>query len=56
MTADGRRRTRNRKREMIMTPFEDYVRYETRRQFLRRGGNALGTAALATLVGPDLFA
>ena len=27
-----------------MTPFEQYVRYETRRQFLRRGANALGTA------------
>ncbi|MSU59037.1 MAG: DUF1501 domain-containing protein [Pedosphaera sp.] len=29
--------------------FEDYVRSETRRQFLRRGASFLGTAALATL-------
>ena len=29
--------------------FEDWVRLETRRQFLRRGGNALGWAALAAL-------
>ena len=36
-----------------MTPFEDYVRYETRRQFLRRGGNAVSWAALATLLGRD---
>lgn len=28
-----------------------WVRSETRRQFFRRGGNALGTAALATLAG-----
>src|SRR3954469_22484058 len=34
-----------------MTPFEEYVRYETRRQFLTRGRNALGTAALASLMG-----
>ena len=34
-----------------MTPFEEYVRYETRRQFLTRGKNALGTAALASLMG-----
>jgi hypothetical protein len=30
--------------------FRDYVRFETRRQFFRRGGNALGSAALATLL------
>jgi hypothetical protein len=34
-----------------MSPFEEYVRYETRRQFLTRGKNALGTAAMASLLG-----
>ncbi|HYF01702.1 MAG TPA: DUF1501 domain-containing protein [Planctomycetota bacterium] len=35
-----------------MNPFfEDWVRAETRRQFLTRGKNALGTAALASLLG-----
>src|SRR5215467_14321467 len=34
-----------------MNLFEDWVRSETRRQFLTRGKNALGTAALATLLG-----
>src|SRR6266568_4712081 len=34
--------------------FEDYVRSETRRQFLRRGANLLGTAALASLA-PELL-
>ena len=29
--------------------FEDYVRYETRRQFFRRFGNIVGTAGLASL-------
>lgn len=36
----------------VFTPhpvFEDYVRSETRRQFLRRGASLLGTAALAAL-------
>ncbi|MCU0710062.1 MAG: DUF1501 domain-containing protein, partial [Pirellula sp.] len=32
--------------------FEEYVRSETRRQFFRRGGNALGAAALAALGVP----
>ncbi|MFN6399232.1 MAG: DUF1501 domain-containing protein [Planctomycetota bacterium] len=32
--------------------FEEYVRNETRRQFFRRGGNVLGTAALAALGVP----
>ena len=32
----------------------DWVRAETRRQFLRRGGNVLGTAALAMLGGDAL--
>ncbi len=36
-----------------MDPFQDYVRYETRRQFFRRGGNVLGMAALASLLGED---
>jgi hypothetical protein len=34
-----------------MSLFEDYVRYETRRQFFSRGKNALGMAALASLLG-----
>jgi hypothetical protein len=33
-----------------MKPIVDYVRYETRRQFLSRGRNALGFAALASLM------
>jgi hypothetical protein len=36
-----------------MNLFQDYVRYETRRQFFRRGGNVLGAAALAALVGQE---
>jgi hypothetical protein len=35
-----------------MTPMQHYIRSETRRQFLRRGGNVLGAAALASLMGP----
>ena len=34
-----------------MTPMHDYIRSETRRQFLRRGGNVMGAAALASLMG-----
>ncbi|XZE46556.1 DUF1501 domain-containing protein [Pirellulaceae bacterium SH467] len=34
---------------MIHPLFEEYVRSETRRQFFRRGGNAIGLAALASL-------
>jgi hypothetical protein len=34
-----------------MNSFQDYVRYETRRQFFSRGRNALGLAALASLLG-----
>src|SRR4051812_33152053 len=34
-----------------MTPIDEYVRYETRRQFLARGNNALGMATLASLMG-----
>src|SRR6478736_6213320 len=36
-----------------MNLFHDYIRYETRRQFFRRGGNVLGAAALASLLGQD---
>ncbi|MFM8400317.1 MAG: DUF1501 domain-containing protein, partial [Pirellula sp.] len=36
-------------RNQIHPLFEEYVRNETRRQFFRRGGNVLGTAALASL-------
>jgi hypothetical protein len=36
-----------------MTPIEEYVRYETRRQFLSRTANAAGWAALGTLM-PEL--
>ena len=35
-----------------MNPFNEYVRYETRRQFFARGKNVLGAAALASLLGP----
>src|SRR5438270_479930 len=35
--------------------FEEYVRYETRRQFFKRGASFLGTAALGMLA-PQLFA
>ncbi len=34
-----------------MSLFNEYVRYETRRQFLARGKNALGYAALGSLLG-----
>src|SRR3954463_14812176 len=34
-----------------MSLFEDYVRYETRRQFLSKGASFIGTAALASLAG-----
>jgi hypothetical protein len=36
-----------------MSPFQDYVRYETRRQFFSRGANAVGWAALASLLGTE---
>ena len=32
-----------------MNPFHDYVRYETRRQFLSKGASFIGSAALAAL-------
>jgi len=34
-----------------MSPFDDYVRSETRRHFFARGANALGAAAVASLMG-----
>jgi len=34
-----------------MGPIDDWVRYETRRQFFGRGANAVGLAALAALTG-----
>src|SRR5262245_364979 len=34
-----------------MNPFQEYLRYESRRQFLARGVNAVGWAALTTLLG-----
>ncbi len=37
-----------------MNPLTDYIRSETRRQFFARGKNALGYAALASLLGPKL--
>ena len=38
-----------------MTPFEDYVRHETRRQFLRRSANAAGWATLGMLLPYIVF-
>ena len=35
-----------------MNPFHEYVRYETRRQFLSRGADAAGWAALAARLVP----
>src|SRR5690242_11060279 len=32
-----------------MKPFQDYIRYETRRQFLSKGASFIGSAALASL-------
>ncbi|HUY31309.1 MAG TPA: DUF1501 domain-containing protein [Pirellulales bacterium] len=34
-----------------MTPIEEFIRMETRRHFLSRGGNAVGWAALTALLG-----
>jgi hypothetical protein len=36
-----------------MSLFDDYLRYESRRQFLGRGVNAVGWAALASLLGGE---
>ncbi|MFN7876820.1 MAG: DUF1501 domain-containing protein [Pirellula sp.] len=40
---------------MIHPLLEEYVRSETRRQFFRKGANALGMAALASLGGSHVF-
>lgn len=40
---------------MIHPLFHDYVKYETRRQFFRRFGSFMGTAALASLMPRDAF-
>jgi hypothetical protein len=37
-----------------MSHIDDYVRYETRRQFFARGKNVLGAAALSSLLGESL--
>ncbi|HEX3659766.1 MAG TPA: DUF1501 domain-containing protein [Pirellulales bacterium] len=37
-----------------MDPIREYVRSETRRQFFSRGANALGAAALASLMGQGM--
>ncbi len=37
-----------------MNPLEEFHRLQTRRHFFRRGGNVLGYAALANLLGPGL--
>ena len=37
-----------------MSLFDDYQRFETRRQFFARGKNALGYAALGSLLGPAM--
>ncbi len=37
-----------------MLPIQDYIRFETRRQFFARGRNALGYAALASLFGASV--
>src|SRR3569833_143004 len=38
-----------------MNPLHDYVRYETRRQFLSKGASFLGSAALASLAPRLVF-
>src|SRR6476661_9723810 len=38
-----------------MDPLHDYVRYETRRQFLSKGASFLGSAALASLAPRLVF-
>jgi hypothetical protein len=39
-----------------MNPFNDYLKYESRRQFLSRGKNAIGFAALTSLLGNQFSA
>jgi len=36
-----------------MSLFDDFARFETRRQFFRRGGNAVGWASLVSLLGRE---
>jgi hypothetical protein len=43
--------TESPRKEGTMTDFQDYVRFETRRQFFSHGANALGWAALASVFG-----
>jgi hypothetical protein len=38
-----------------MSLFQDWVRYETRRQFFSRGANAVGWAALTSLLGKEFM-
>jgi hypothetical protein len=38
---------------MIPNPIHDYIRYESRRQFLSRGANAVSWAAFASLLGKE---
>jgi hypothetical protein len=38
---------------MNPNPIQDYIRYESRRQFLSRGSNAVGWAAFAALLGRE---
>ena len=40
---------------MLHPLFHDYVKYETRRQFFRKFGSFMGTAALASLLPRDLL-
>src|SRR3954452_3314031 len=49
----GVRRPRAQDRGWTMNPFQEYVRNETRRQFLSQGANAVGWAAFASLLGLD---
>src|SRR5262245_40299848 len=49
--AGGERTLRVQARGRPMNPFHEYVRYETRRQFLSQGANAVGWAAFASLLG-----
>ena len=37
-----------------MSPLDDYITYETRRQFFGRSARGLGLAALGTLMGESI--
>ena len=41
--------------QLTTDQLKDYVRYETRRQFLSRGSNAVSWAALAALLGATVW-